>query len=123
MKLTDSPNNALGYSIVFKRVLMDPRVSCGAKGLYAYLCGYAGTKRIAFPSLSKIKTELHLSKSTIYKYADELKEKGYILTKNYARRQGSAKKKHYFIRYHEEVDKDKFEFEEMVRLSLNKPLI
>ena len=101
---------------------MDSKVCCAAKGFYSYLCGYAGTNRLAFPLLSKIREDLYLSKSTIYKYANELEDNGYILMKNYARRNGCAKRKHYFIRYHEDINLDKYDFVEAVKISFNRTI-
>lgn len=120
MKITDSHLNDLGYAIVVRNLLMNSKVSCGAKGFYAYLCGYAGTTRLAFPSLAKIKEELALSKSTVYKYADELVENNYILTMNHERKFNVRKTKHYFIRLNKEKSQDEREFQIAINLSFKR---
>lgn len=67
-----------GFGIIPKRVMKDPNLSLQAKGIYAYLCSYAGNKDTAFPSVKLITHELNMSKDTFYKYLNELKETGYI---------------------------------------------
>lgn len=117
-KISETALGIHGYAIAFNKVLRDEKVSIGAKGLYSYLCSYAGTKRIAFPTLNKILKELSLSKSTLYKYTEELTSSGYILTMNLQRAKGRRKSKHYFIRYHLDHTKD---YEDMIKIlsSLN----
>lgn len=67
-----------GFGIIPKRVMKDPNLNLQAKGIYAYLCSYAGNKDTAFPSVKLITHELNMSKDTFYKYLNELKETGYI---------------------------------------------
>ena len=67
-----------GFGIIPKRVMKDTDLSIQAKGLYSYLCSYAGNKDTAFPSVKLITYELNISKDTFYKYLNELKDTGYI---------------------------------------------
>ena len=69
-----------GFGIIPKQVMKDSTLSLASKGLYSYLCAYAGNKDTAFPSISLITYELKISKDTFYKYMNELKEKKYIET-------------------------------------------
>lgn len=67
-----------GYGTVAKLVMLDHRLNAGAKGLYAYLCSYAGAGDIAFPFRNTITTELGISVHTYYGYMNQLIDCGYI---------------------------------------------
>jgi DNA replication protein DnaD len=67
-----------GFGIIPKHIMKNPNISIQAKGIYAYLCSYAGNKDTAFPSVKLITHELSMSKDTFYKYLNELKDTGYI---------------------------------------------
>ena len=67
-----------GFGIIPKHIMKNPDISIQAKGLYSYLCSYAGNKDTAFPSVKLITYELSMSKDTFYKYLNELKDTGYI---------------------------------------------
>lgn len=67
-----------GFGIIPKRVMKDPDLNLQAKGIYAYLCSYAGNKETAFPGVSLITHELGISRNTFYKYLKELKKVGYV---------------------------------------------
>lgn len=69
-----------GFGILPKQVMKENNLSLQSKGIYAYLCAYAGNKDTAFPSISLITYELGISKDTFYKYMNELKDKKYIET-------------------------------------------
>lgn len=69
-----------GFGIIPRQVMKDSTLSLASKGLYCYLCAYAGNKDTAFPSISLITYELKISKDTFYKYMNELKERLYIET-------------------------------------------
>lgn len=53
--------------MVAKNVLRDPAIPPEAKGLYAYLAGFAGDSDECFPSISLISGEMAMSKSRLYK--------------------------------------------------------
>lgn len=67
-----------GFGIIPKHIMKNTDVSLQAKGIYAYLCSYAGNKDTAFPSVKLITYELGVSKDTFYKYLSELQLKGYV---------------------------------------------
>ena len=67
-----------GYGKVYKEVMRDTRLSAGEKGLYAYLCAYAGGSESCYPSRSLISHEMGLNKDTVTKYMAKLRALGYI---------------------------------------------
>lgn len=67
-----------GYGTIPRLVMLDRRLSMGAKGVYAYLCSYAGAGEIAFPYRAKLTQELNISVHTYCGYMEQLKESGYI---------------------------------------------
>lgn len=67
-----------GYGLIAKKPMKDSELSIGAKGLYAYICSYAGNENKAFPSRELITHELSISKDTFNKYKNELLEKDYL---------------------------------------------
>ena len=69
------------YGILPKNVMKDRNLSIGAKGVFAYLCAYAGSEDHSFPSRDLITHELGINKDTLTKYMKELKESRYIQVK------------------------------------------
>lgn len=67
-----------GFGNVPKFVMLDTGLSLEAKGIYAYLCSFAGGGETAFPGLSKITFDLRINKDTYYKHFRQLTENGYI---------------------------------------------
>lgn len=67
-----------GYGIVMRKVMRRNDISIGAKGVYAYLCGFSGTKGECFPTQQLMCRELKMCRSTLIKYIDELVEIGAI---------------------------------------------
>lgn len=67
-----------GFGTVSKLILGDKSLSIGAKGLYCYICSYAGSGNTAFPYRSRICEELNISEKTYQKYTKELIDKEYI---------------------------------------------
>ena len=67
-----------GYGKVYKEVMRDTRLTAGEKGLYAYLCSYAGGSGSCYPSRSLISHEMGLNKDTVTKYMAKLRALGYI---------------------------------------------
>jgi len=70
-----------GYGVVAKLVMKDQNLDIEAKGLYAYLCSYAGSGNTCFPSVDLICDHLNISKKRFYKYRQQLIEQGYITVK------------------------------------------
>ena len=66
------------YGLIPKNVMKDNSISIGAKGLFAYICAYAGNEGHSFPGRDLITYELNISKDTFTKYMKELKDMKYI---------------------------------------------
>lgn len=67
-----------GYGLIPKSVMTNSDLSLQCKGIFSYLCAYAGNKDTAFPGIDLITKQLSISKDTFYKYMKELKDKGFI---------------------------------------------
>jgi len=61
-----------GYGLIAKTIMTDLELSLGAKGLYSYICAYAGSDGGAFPASERITKELRISKDTFTKHKKEL---------------------------------------------------
>jgi hypothetical protein len=72
-------SNGENFGIVYKRVMIDEKLSIESKAIYAYLCTFAGNKNIAYPSESLICCHLRIGRNRFYKYLKELKDAGYII--------------------------------------------
>ena len=72
-----------GYGIVSKLVMQDKRLTIEAKAIYAYICSYAGSGDIAFPSIEKLTYDLSISEKRLLKHRRLLEKYGYIkITRN-----------------------------------------
>lgn len=58
--------------MVAKEFLTDSSVPLEAKGMYAYLAGYAGDTDECYPSIERVRKELGISKDRLYKYMNML---------------------------------------------------
>jgi len=67
-----------GYGTVSKLAIFDKEISIGAKGLYCYICSYAGSGETAFPYRKRICEELNISEKTYQTYMRELVAHNYI---------------------------------------------
>ena len=84
------------YGLIPKNVMKDNSISLGAKGLFAYICAYAGNEDHSFPGRDLITHELNISKDTFTKYMKELKDSKYIhVTQN--KEQGKFANNIYYI--------------------------
>ena len=70
--------SAAGYGNVPKSVMTDSSISLSAKGLYAYLCAYAGASHSAIPSKDVTLYQLDISGASYNKYTKALETAGYI---------------------------------------------
>ena len=86
------------YGKVAKEVMRDTRLSAAEKGLYAYLCAYAGGSGSCFPSRGLIAYEMQLNKDTVTRYLRKLAELGYI-TLAKARAGGRFANNRYIIKH------------------------
>ena len=62
----------LGHGYVSKDVLLNSKVSAGAKALYSILCVYSNTDGIAFPNKNTLCKNLNVSINSLDKYLKEL---------------------------------------------------
>ena len=67
-----------GYGTIAKKVMKDRDLDIEAKGIYSYLCSYAGTGNTCYPSVSLMCDHLNISENRFYKYRKQLTEKNYI---------------------------------------------
>lgn len=93
------------YGILPKNVMKDKDLSIGAKGLFAYLCAYAGSENHSFPNRDLIIYELSISKDTFTKYMKELKEIGYITVEQH-KNKGKFDNNVYYITPENKIEKD-----------------
>ena len=66
--------DAKGYGMIPKKVMTDPEISPESKAIYAYFCSFAGSGDTAFPSVSKIITDLNISENRYYHHFNILKK-------------------------------------------------
>lgn len=67
-----------GYGIIYKPVMTNGNISAKAKALYAYLACYGEN---VYPSRDTVIKELNISKTSYYKYLDELVSNGVVRLK------------------------------------------
>ncbi|MBC2391329.1 helix-turn-helix domain-containing protein [Listeria booriae] len=70
---------AQGYGMIAKMVMRDKDLSIEAKGIYSYLCSFAGAGAVAFPSIELMCAELGMSTDRFYTHRKKLVQKGYII--------------------------------------------
>ena len=70
--------NSKGFGTIPKLAMQDRRLTAQAKAIYGYFSSYAGGGNTAFPSVSKIRYDLQVSKSAYYTHFNLLKKYGYI---------------------------------------------
>lgn len=68
-----------GYGFIPKLVMLDGELSIKAKALYAFLCAYAGSDCVAFPTQQAILYRLKISKPTYLAAMRELEARDYVL--------------------------------------------
>ena len=81
-------------------VLANPRLSCGAKLLWARLARYAGVNGVCFPSCQTLGTDLGCSARQIQRYVAELVDAGFIT----AKQRGFNKSNTYTFIWHPDLD-------------------
>ena len=69
---------AAGYGMIPRMVMEDRRISAKAKALYAYLAGYTGGGKAAFPEIKKTLYHLHISRNTYFTLMKELVGVNYV---------------------------------------------
>ena len=68
-----------GYGFIPKLVMLDSELCIKAKALYAFLCAYAGSGCVAFPTKRAILYRLQISKPTYLTAMRELETRDYVL--------------------------------------------
>ena len=66
------------FGVVYQEVLRNPDITPRAKGIYAYLAGFAGSGDECYPSIELMCKELNMSKSRLYKHMDRLVTNGVV---------------------------------------------
>ena len=67
------------YTLIPNMVMRDSEISIQAKAIYAYLLGYKGNNKYAYPSVSRITSQLNISQPCLNKYLKELVNKDLII--------------------------------------------
>lgn len=67
-----------GFGPVARKVMRDPRLTIGAKGLYSYLVSFAGAGMVTWPKKTTICKELGIHHETYNKYLTQLIELDYV---------------------------------------------
>lgn len=67
-----------GFGLIYKLAMCDPNLSITAKGIYAYICAFAGNKDHSFPSQDRMRNELKLGKDAFYSNLKMLSAEGYL---------------------------------------------
>lgn len=70
--------NSRGFGTIPQAVMRDSSLSVEAKGIYAYICSFAGSGLTAFPSRSTVLRELGISKDRFYRHRKALVDKGLL---------------------------------------------
>lgn len=72
--------NAKGFGKISKMAMIDRRLTLPSKAIYGYICAFAGSDDIAYPSIDKICNDLNISKKdTFRKHLKYLIQYGYII--------------------------------------------
>ncbi len=69
---------AAGFGMIPKAVMLDPRLTVKAKGIYAYFCSFTGSGNNAFPKKEKILYHLGITHNTYQKFYKLLTDLNYI---------------------------------------------
>ena len=64
--------------MVFQDILRNSDITIEAKGVYAYLAGFAGTSDECYPSITLMCEEMGISKTRLYKHMDVLIQYGVV---------------------------------------------
>ena len=71
-------NNKGGYGVVFQEIMDNDKLHRDSKVIYAYLCSYADTKGVCYPTRARIQAALQMSETTFSKYIKPLVEFGVV---------------------------------------------
>ena len=71
-------DNKGGYGVVFQEIMDSDKLHRDSKVIYAYLCSYADTKGVCYPTRARIQAALQMSETTFSKYVKPLVELGVV---------------------------------------------
>jgi len=77
-----------GFGMIQRDIMTSDAISANAKALYALLVSYAGDKATCYPSINTICKNLKLSKPTIIKSINELKNNCLVVVQKKITKQG-----------------------------------
>ena len=70
--------NSRIFGRIPKQAMLDPKLSCEAKGLFGTFCAYTGIKNYSYPSLKTLMRTLNIGKKKLRNLLVELTIQGYI---------------------------------------------
>lgn len=71
-------SNKGGYGLIYQNIMHTDKLSRDSKVIYAYLCSYANTAGVCYPTRERIKADLQMNDKTFKKYMDPLIELGIV---------------------------------------------
>ena len=85
--------------------MQNPDIPAYSKAIYAYLCSYADTEGVCYPSTNRIMSELGMSKNTLYKYMAYLLDFGIVKIEKTRTDKGLLSRNIYHITHNIDVSK------------------
>ena len=97
--------NKGGYGLIYQNIMQNPDIPAYSKAIYAYLCSYADTEGVCYPSTNRIMSELGMSKNTLYKYMAYLLDFGIVKIEKTRTDKGLLSRNIYHITHNIDVSK------------------
>ena len=97
--------NKGGYGLIYQNIMQNPDIPAYSKAIYAYLCSYADTEGVCYPSTNRIMSELGISKNTLYKYMAYLLDFGIVKIEKTRTDKGLLSRNIYHITHNIDVSK------------------
>ena len=88
---------AYGFGTIPRCVMLDERLDIKAKGIYSYLCSYAGSGVAAFPGVDKILYHLGIGQQAYRKYCNQLISCNYITVMQRRAERGNFSVNDYYL--------------------------
>ena len=98
-------SNKGGYGLIYQNIMQNPDIPAYSKAIYAYLCSYADTEGVCYPSTNRIMSELGMSKNTLYKYMAYLLDFGIVKIEKTRTDKGLLSRNIYHITHNIDVSK------------------
>lgn len=96
---------AAGYGMIPRVVMIDPRLECRAKAIYAYFCVFTGSGNNAFPKQKNLLYHLNISQPTYYKFYNRLQELNYIQVQQRTTESGKFSVNDYYLIQNPDIEK------------------